>query len=203
MARGAPLVSHIFFTDDNLLFFRANQHEAHTVKGCLTEYCSTSGQAVNYDKSSIIFNTNSSTDMRELVAVCFGVRITNDFGRYLGLPSVLGCIKSAIFCFIEHRVRERVGNWRHKLISKADKEVLIKSIAQALPIFTISAYLLPVLICDIIEKVMNRYWWGGGGSLGKGIHLLSWARLSTPKFAGGLEFKKVHAFNVALLAKQS
>ncbi|XP_031111882.1 uncharacterized protein LOC116015853 [Ipomoea triloba] len=96
VARGAPSVSHLFFADDSLLFFKACHHEAQTIKQCLAEYSSASGQLVNFDKSSIIFSSNTSTEMRELVESNFGVRVTNDFGRYLGLPSVMGNNKTTI-----------------------------------------------------------------------------------------------------------
>ncbi|XP_019189997.1 PREDICTED: uncharacterized protein LOC109184451 [Ipomoea nil] len=139
--------------------------------------------------------------MRDLVSAHFGVHSTADLGRYLGLPSVLGCNKTATFKFIEEKVRERIGVWQHKLLSKAGKEILIKSIAQSLPIFTMSVFLLPLRVCDSIEKCFNRYWWGSRDTGNRGIHWLSWARLCEPKMRGGIGFKKLHEFNVALLAK--
>ncbi|XP_031127687.1 uncharacterized protein LOC116029785 [Ipomoea triloba] len=65
-----------------------------------------------------------------------------------------------------------------------------------------SVYLLPLQICDSIEKLMNRFWWSSGGERQNGIHWLSWSRLSIPKKCGGMGFKKIHEFNIALLAKQ-
>lgn len=140
--------------------------------------------------------------LRTIVSGCVAVPEVIDFGRYLGLPSVLGRNKKAIFRYIEQRILERIGNWQHKFISKADKEVLIKSIAQALPIFTMSIFLLPNHICDTIEKCLNRYWWSSGGNQQKGIHWLSWSRLSSPKKYGGMGFKRFREFNLAFLAKQ-
>lgn len=37
---------------------------------------------------------------------------------------------------------------------------------------------------------------------GEGIHWMSWDRLCTPKKFGGMGFKHVHSFNLALLEKQ-
>ncbi|XP_019197063.1 PREDICTED: uncharacterized protein LOC109190915 [Ipomoea nil] len=124
-----------------------------------------------------------------------GVRETRDFGRYLGLPSVLGRNKSATFRYIEEKVRER-------LLSKAGKEVMLKSVAQALPIFTMSVFFIPARMCDKIEMLFNRYWWGGGNSNSRGVHWMSWNRLSVPKCQVGLGFRRLHEFNIALLAKQ-
>ncbi|XP_019179198.1 PREDICTED: uncharacterized protein LOC109174416 [Ipomoea nil] len=65
-----------------------------------------------------------------------------------------------------------------------------------------STFLLPVRVCETIEKLFNRYWWGGGGAGTRGIHWMSWNQLCEPKSKGGLGFRKLHVFNVALLAKQ-
>ncbi|XP_019173482.1 PREDICTED: uncharacterized protein LOC109169037 [Ipomoea nil] len=101
ITRAAPSVSHLFFANDSLMFFRATQFEAQRVKDCLEIYSATSGQVINYEKSSAMFSSNTDPTTRALVTECVGVRETTDFGRYLGLPSALGRNKSATFRFIE------------------------------------------------------------------------------------------------------
>ncbi|XP_019181386.1 PREDICTED: uncharacterized protein LOC109176409 [Ipomoea nil] len=50
------------------------------------------------------------------------------------------------------------------------------------------------------QRTMNRYYWNKGGA--GGIHWMAWDRLSKPKTAGGLGFKDLRAFNLAMLGKQ-
>jgi len=92
--------------------------------------------------------------------------------------------------------------WTQKFLTRAGKEILLKSIAHSMPIFTMSVFLLPSTVCDSIEKIMNRFWWHKTGANSRGIHWLSWARLAVPKNIGGLGFKRLREFNIALLAKQ-
>lgn len=49
---------------------------------------------------------------------------------------------------------------------------------------------------------MNVFWWGKGRSNG-GIKWLSWDKVCTVKEEGGLGFRKLKDFNLAMLSKQS
>lgn len=56
LSRQGPLVSHLFFADENLLFFKEKMREAHVIQDTLCCYERVSGQTVNFDKSIISFN---------------------------------------------------------------------------------------------------------------------------------------------------
>jgi hypothetical protein len=64
-----------------------------------------------------------------------------------------------------------------------------------------SIFLLPTSLIDTIEK-MNAFWWGHGGVNNKGIHWLSWEKLSVHKNSEGMGFKDLTIFNLAMLVKQ-
>ena len=53
--------------------------------------------------------------------------------RYLGLPMVEGKSKVSTFREVQERVTKRVMGWKEKHISKVGREVLIKTVAQAIP----------------------------------------------------------------------
>ena len=51
-----PVISHLLFIDDSLLFYRARLVEAQKLKVILKAYEDASGQAINFSKSSMSFN---------------------------------------------------------------------------------------------------------------------------------------------------
>lgn len=50
---------------------------------------------------------------------------------------------------------------------------MIKSVAQALPSFCMTVFLLPVSVIDRLQKMMNSFWWGSGSNTSKGIRWMS------------------------------
>lgn len=49
--------------------------------------------------------------------------------------------------------------------------------------------------------MMNSFWWGTKEGGIKGIRWLSWANMSMSKSSGGLGFRDLYGFNLALLGK--
>jgi hypothetical protein len=49
----APLVNHLLFADDSLMFLAANVEGAHEIMDILERYSKASGQKVNLNKSSV------------------------------------------------------------------------------------------------------------------------------------------------------
>lgn len=64
MARGAPVISHLFFADDSLLFFKTCKEEAKVIKNVLSVY-EKSEQLVNFNKSTIRFSLNMKPEVCE------------------------------------------------------------------------------------------------------------------------------------------
>lgn len=81
--------------------------------------------------------------------------------RYLGLPSSVGRSKKGVFKYLKDRIWAKVKGWLEKLLSAAGKEVLIKSVAQAVPIYSMACFKLPRGLCEHINSLLRKFWWGG------------------------------------------
>ncbi|KAM6587352.1 hypothetical protein CsatA_009957 [Cannabis sativa] len=122
-------------------------------------------------------------------------------GYYLGLPCSVGRNKNAILGFLKDKLRKRIQGWKGRILSRAGKEVLLKSVAQVLPSYAMNVFLLSSDTCKELWWLMAKFWWHSDSSSGKGINWMSWERLCHHKHAGGLGFRILTDFNLALLGK--
>ena len=64
---------------------------------------------------------------------------------------------------------QKLHNWNLKMLSKADKEVLLKAVAHAIPNYAMQVFLLPLDLCRELETMMNSFWWGSRSNGKDGI----------------------------------
>ena len=131
-ARG-PRVSHLFFADDSLVFGRASMSDTKEIQRILRVYELSSGQQLNSSKTSLYFSPNTDNETRDRVKTMFGAQVIKPHEANLGLPSLVGRSKNNTFAHLKQRMANKVSRWKEKLLTHAGKEVLIKSVAQAVP----------------------------------------------------------------------
>ena len=107
--------------------------------------------------------------------------------RYLGLPTAVGRSSTEAFEYMPARIRGLIGTWSGREASCAGREVLLKSVAQAVPTYSMSCFLLPVETCKKMRSVITNYWWGSSAD-NRHIHWQRWDRLTKTKAKGGMVF---------------
>ena len=126
-------ISHLLFADDSLLFCKATVGECQQLLSILGQHEATSGQAINRQKTSLFFSKNTNPKIRRLIQQQMGARVMTNSDKYLGLPMICGKSRVNTFKELEEKILKRVLGWKEKFISKAGREVLIKTVAQASP----------------------------------------------------------------------
>lgn len=64
----------------------------------------------------------------------------DDKTKYMGLPNTLGRNKSVILGYLKNRLQDKIQGWDKKMLSKGGNEILLKTVAQSLPNYTMSMF---------------------------------------------------------------
>jgi hypothetical protein len=196
-----PRLNHLFFADDNLLFCRTTSTDWGRMSQLLEIYEKASGQQPNKEKTSIFFSRNTSQEARDYITRLSGIPSTQRFDKYMGLLALVGKSRLSEFKSIKDMVWKRMNDWKTKFLSQAGKEILLKTVIQAIPSYSMRVFLLPLGLSKEINSLMQKFWWGHKDNESK-IHWMSWKRLGVSKSKGGMGFRDLRGFNLALLAKQ-
>lgn len=93
------------------------------------------------------FSINVSLAMKDAILHILSIRLVDKHDKYLGLPTLVGRSKKIVFTCVKDRVMKKLKSWKEKLLSKAGKEVLIKSVIQPIPTYIMSCFELPSSLC--------------------------------------------------------
>ena len=133
------------------------------------KYEQASSQKLNSNKTTLFFSQNVLGATKETLKNLLGVLEMREYKKYLGLPAVVGRNKRANLNYIKDRVWGKLQGWKEKMLSQARKEVLLKAVVQAIPTFAMSCFRLPISLCQDIEMLIRKFWWGQRGDRRK-IH---------------------------------
>lgn len=147
------------------------------MKSILATYEAASGQAISSSKSEFFFSKNVGVDVRQSLSSLPGVSESLGSDRYLRLPYMIGRKKKSTFNYLKDRVWRKLISWRGKALSRAGREVLVKSVIQAITSFCMNVFLLPPSLGEEIERMMNCFWWGSNRRGVRGISWLRWDKM--------------------------
>ncbi|KAL4271357.1 hypothetical protein GQ457_13G012300 [Hibiscus cannabinus] len=200
-SQNGPRITHLLYADDCLLFLKNSADQARRLKDILSCYEGSSGQKVNVEKSYIYFSNGMTDESKREISSVLNMREELEVGNYLGLPLIVGKSKLQALGFLTEKVDKRVNGWTKNLLSFGGREVLLKAVAQALPAYAMSCFMLPECILEPITITMRRYWWSGRANARGWAHV-AWNKVYRPKLLGGIGLRDLHLFNLAMLAKQ-
>ncbi|WJX47132.1 hypothetical protein P8452_33857 [Trifolium repens] len=198
--RAGPMVSHLMFADDLLLFGEATEKQMRCVTNTLNQFCSMSGQEVSYEKTSILFSRNVERGLKNKLINMSGFKETSDFGKYLGVPLNGRAPKRSDFQYIIDQVNSKLAAWKANQLSFAGRVTLAKSVIEAVPIYPMMSTKIPKACLDEIHKLQRQFIWGDT-DVKRRYHAVGWDDISVPKWMGGLGLRKLNVMNQACLMK--
>lgn len=199
VSRGALPITHLLYADDLLLASR--EINANAMVKCLNYFCVWFSQQVNTDQSSIMFSKNTKPVAQRTIKMIFGFKEMRGEGEYLGNFLIFGKNKERSFGKLKERLSRRLEGWRSQLLSKAEKATLIRSMAQAIPVYTMSTFKVLKGVCGELDRLVRRFWWGAKANSRKGFASKSWRSICKPKREGGLGFRMFEHINLGLFRK--
>ena len=69
--------------------------------------------------------------------------------------------KCDFFGLLLEKVLQKMHGWKQRLLSQRGREILIKSVIQAIPVYAMQCYLLPKGFLNKLMVYVQRFFWGG------------------------------------------
>lgn len=120
---------------------------------------------------------------------------------YLGCPIYIGKKKICYFDDMLTKIVKRLNGWQGKMLTYGGKVVLIKSVLQARPTYTLTTINPPKGTINLIQKHFVRFFWGSNGDRSK-YHWRFWDKLCSPKEEEGIGIRNMHDLSNTLAIKR-
>lgn len=200
LGRSGPLLSHLFFADDLILFGSSDDEQIDLMKFIIDEFCVSSGHKVSGSKSNIFLSRQIPT--RDAFRICnkLGYQLTDNLGKYLGVPLLHSRVNKSTYAYIEEKVKQKLSGWNARNFSLAGRITLAKAVLSSIPLYTMQTSQLPASLCSKLEKITRDFIWNSTVDQHR-TSLVSRKKMCRPQQFCGCGLKKLSSQNQALLMK--
>ena len=160
---------------------------------CLNLFMDCSGQNVNYQKSQLFVSKNVDINLTRQLSQISRIHLISNLGRYLGVNSIHGRVTQDLFSNVVESIASRLEGWKMKILSSVGRQVLVRSVLNTVPFYTMQTTLIPMGICYKIEMLMRRFLWGGT-SQQRATSLVICDKVTTSIDWGGIYYRRSKVF---------
>ena len=194
-------LKHLQFADDTLIFVPKNSMCIKNYFKILDVFALMSGLKLNYSKSCFIsWNANDHDWARDKASSVGCLHSTCPF-TYLGFPLGDHMNRGATWQPVVKKIQNRLASWKSKILSRAGRLTLIKSVLNSLPVYYMSMFKMSNSIALKIVKLQRKFFWGGSNGDKIGCPMVKWSRIELPKELEGLGVENIMHKNLILLFK--
>jgi hypothetical protein len=155
LPRGAKLRCSLY-ADDAGVFFRADKEDLKVLKSILETFEGCSGLKINFDKTEI-FPIRYPEELWPNLVEVFPSKIAKLPGKYLGLPLHFRTAKRIELQPLVDKINKRLAGWKGRLLSKAGRETLVKSVLSAQPIYHLTVFPAQKWLLKKIDKIRRSF----------------------------------------------
>ncbi|KAG6393957.1 hypothetical protein SASPL_144533 [Salvia splendens] len=196
ICKNDPLLSHLFFADDLLLFGKADVVTDENIAHVMDEFCASLGMKVSTTKTTISFSKNVKNASRRNLKELLGVREVESLGKYLGVPLLHRRVDKNTYAGIVDKMKGKIANWTTGRMSLAGRVTLAQSVLSTMSIYAMQTAKISIGTCDYMEKVIRGFVWGKTEDKNR-MSLVAWDAVTCPREEGGLGLRNLYLVNNA------
>lgn len=163
----APLITHLSFVDDVLIFFDGSEESLRGILQILEDFKKVSGLSINREKTEFLLDGGSNERCRAL-AEAVGIAHGSLPVRYLGVPLSSKKMKKPDFQPLLDKISARFNSWTVRHLSFGGRFQLIQAVIYSTISFWASIFILPNDCISELERMCNAFLWRGAPASDRG-----------------------------------
>lgn len=183
------------YVDDAAIFIWSDEQELNMLKMVLEIFGHASGLHTNLEKMKVYTIRCVDSDVQQLLGDQY--KLLNFPCKYLGLPLHIQKLPRASVQPMVQKIADRLPGWKRDFFSYPGRELLVKSVLTAMPIYYLTIFKFPRWAIQSIDRYRHSFLWKGRDRIKGGQCLASWNLCTRPKKCG-LGIKDLEKFNRAL-----
>ncbi|XP_042962665.1 uncharacterized protein LOC122296936 [Carya illinoinensis] len=155
--RGTPLVSHLLYAGNILLFANERRSSLQTIKDTFALYEDWFGQVVSKEKSSIFFSKHATATRKRSSLMLTSFSEGFFPVKYLGVPLLVGRLKVSHFDDLLNCIRRKLEGWQNRFLSSGAQLLLLRHVVASIPIHLLSGLHAPKAVMVVVNRIMSNF----------------------------------------------